>query len=264
MLFCAIGVEKSMALDDAPLFLSPAPASASVQRPQAIRFVTSDDFPPFNFKDGNGTLTGYNVEVARAICAKLAVPCTIQVRPFPLLVEAVATNAADAIIAGIQDTPALRRHVIHTQAYLRLPARFVVQRGATFKAVPEGLAGRRIAAVANTRPLSFLKDFFGLSLIETAESDEAAFAMLAGGRVDAVFTGALPAAFWLQGPQAKNCCVFAEGAYTESAYFGQGLSIAVAKDNLPLRDVLNDTLRALEAEGVTADLGLRFFPVKLY
>src|SRR5262245_60650213 len=48
----------------------------------AIRFLTTDDLPPFSFINDRGQLTGFNVDLARAICADLAVPCTIQVRSF--------------------------------------------------------------------------------------------------------------------------------------------------------------------------------------
>ena len=56
-----------------------------VERPPAgavpaIRFVTTDDFPPFNFLDADGRLTGFNVDLARAICAELDIRCTIQAR----------------------------------------------------------------------------------------------------------------------------------------------------------------------------------------
>ena len=45
-----------------------------------IRFLTTDDFPPFNFLNDRGQLTGFNVDLARAICAELNAPCTIQAR----------------------------------------------------------------------------------------------------------------------------------------------------------------------------------------
>src|SRR5476651_1225406 len=46
-----------------------------VERPppgtvQALRFITTDDFPPFNFLDADGHLTGFNVDLARAICTE--------------------------------------------------------------------------------------------------------------------------------------------------------------------------------------------------
>ena len=42
-----------------------------------LRFVTETDYPPFNYYDEDGTLTGFNIDLARAICAELAVTCEI-------------------------------------------------------------------------------------------------------------------------------------------------------------------------------------------
>lgn len=38
---------------------------------QRLRFLTTTDFPPFNFIDRNKRLTGFNVDLARAICQEL-------------------------------------------------------------------------------------------------------------------------------------------------------------------------------------------------
>ena len=43
-----------------------------------IRFLTTADFPPFNYRDKSGELVGDNVDLARAICGDLKITCTIQ------------------------------------------------------------------------------------------------------------------------------------------------------------------------------------------
>lgn len=250
---------------DVPRFL-PATTTAeeAAARPPSIRFVTSDDFPPLNFIDGGGRLTGYNVELARLLCTRMAIPCTIQVRPFPLMVQSIVENQADAVVAGVADTPALRAYLDYSVPYLRLPARFVARGPAATAFVPETVAGRTVAVVADTRFSDFLRDFFPAArLIETADFGDA-LALVKDGTADAAFGGALPAAFWLAGPEADGCCVFASGAYTEPAYFGHGLTVAVAAGNEPLKRAVDETLRSLETDGSLADLYLRFFPVGLY
>lgn len=247
-----------------PRFVPPRDGTGPVARPPAIRFVTTDDFPPFNFVDATGKLTGFNVELARAICRRLATTCTIQVRPFPLLVDALVENRADAAIAGVRDTPRLRRFVGYTESYLKLPARFVVRRETTTAATPEALAGKTVAVPAGTRYRAFLADFFpGATLLET-DGDQAALDAVRDRKAEAAFVGSLGASFWMQGADGNDCCVFADGAYTEPAYFGKGLSIAVRADDDVLRAALDDALRAVETDGVTADLYMRFFPVSLY
>jgi polar amino acid transport system substrate-binding protein len=246
-----------------PRFVPPATSPDSPDRPPSIRFITTDDFPPFSFIDGSGRLTGYNVELARAICTRLQVLCTMQVRAFTRLVDAVNANEADAIIAGLKDTPGLRRYVTHTRAYLRLPARFAMLKDAGINPVPETMVRRRVAVVRGTAHAAFLADFFPGALREETDDLDTALSLLSAGFVEAVFGGGLPLAFWLAGPDGE-CCAMAGGPYVEPRYFGEGLTIAVRHDNDNLRRVLEDALRALETDGVLADLYLRFFPVGLY
>ena len=40
-----------------------------LQKRVAIRFLTDSDYPPFNYFDEDNVLTGFNVDVARAICS---------------------------------------------------------------------------------------------------------------------------------------------------------------------------------------------------
>ncbi|RYE61110.1 MAG: transporter substrate-binding domain-containing protein, partial [Oxalobacteraceae bacterium] len=46
------------------------PDLASVPR---IRFLTTVDFPPFNFIDQSGKLSGFHIDLAREICRELGV-----------------------------------------------------------------------------------------------------------------------------------------------------------------------------------------------
>ena len=48
-----------------------------------------------------GQLAGYNVDLARLICAELDLPCTIQRRSWELLIPALNDNSGDAVIAAL-------------------------------------------------------------------------------------------------------------------------------------------------------------------
>src|SRR5690606_26187350 len=67
----------------------------------AIRFLTTADFPPFNFRDESGELIGFNVDLARRICAEVNVACTLQAWPWDQAANALADNQGDALIAGL-------------------------------------------------------------------------------------------------------------------------------------------------------------------
>lgn len=254
----------------------PAPAIPSfwdpayrAERPAAgaltgIRFVTTDDFPPFNFTDQTGRLTGFNVDLARAICTELALQCTIQARPWDDLAPAVTESRADAAIAGIAITEAARATLAFSDVYLRSPARFAVRRGLTLDISPAALAGRTVGVVAGTAHEAFLHDFFPGTVAEPFPNAEAARSALRSGAADAVFGDGVQLAFWLQGTTAGGCCVFAGGPYLVPRYFGEGFAVAVRPADQTLRHALNAAIQALQEKGVYAELYLRYFPVSFF
>ena len=68
---------------------------------ETVRFVTDTDYPPFHYLDEDGTLTGFNVDLARAICDELAVECDIRSLSWEELIPALAGKQADAQRARI-------------------------------------------------------------------------------------------------------------------------------------------------------------------
>jgi len=186
---------------------------------EGIRFTTSDDFPPFSFVDASGRLVGFNVDLARAICEELEVPCTIQSRPFEDLLAAIADDRADAAIAGIAITIDTRRAVDFSDVYLRLPARFAVRQNESLDISAGDLNGRSIAVVGDTAHEAFLGAFFQNAMVVSFGSAEEARAALKQRVVDAFFGDGMQLAFWLEDSESANCCVFAGGPYLESAFF---------------------------------------------
>jgi polar amino acid transport system substrate-binding protein len=247
-----------------PSFWDPA---RRLQKPdlgglKQLRFVTEDDYPPFNFALPNGELTGFNVELARAICEELEVSCTIQRRKWELLIPALKENAADAVVASLASTPENRAQVDFTGPYYLTPGRFVALSSAVLPAAtPESLADRKVAVVAGSTHEAYLKTFFPQTEIVAFETPEAARTALKTGRVNALFGDAISLAFWLNGADANGCCVFKSGPYVDSRFFGEGVGVAVKKGADPLRRALDYALARLARKGVYSELYLKYFPI---
>ena len=241
-----------------------------VERPpagtvQALRFVTTDDFPPFNFLDADGRLTGFNVDLARAICAELAISCTIQARPFDNLVQSVLGENADAAVAGIAVTGEMRSALDFSDVYLKSPARFVVRRDVPAIAfTSDGLKGKTLAVVARTAHEAYLAAFFPEVERKLYPDADAARQALKDGEVDAHFGDGMQLSFWLQSELAAGCCAFAGGPYLEARFFGQGFAVAVPRGATDIRRAVNAALESIYAKGVYAELYLRYFPVGFF
>ena len=89
-----------------PSFWDPArrPQRPDTSGLHIIRFLTEDEYPPFDFITPEGALVGFNVDLARAICEELKVACTIQARRWDNLLDALDQNQGDAIVVAIQWT----------------------------------------------------------------------------------------------------------------------------------------------------------------
>jgi polar amino acid transport system substrate-binding protein len=238
------------------------PERPDLSRITLIRFLTETDYPPFDFAGPDGAPAGFNVDLARQICEELKVPCTVQMRRFDTLIKALDSKNGDAVIASIAETPEMRQKVDFSNPYYRTPARFVSRRDVEIDDVrPQALEGRKIGVVAGTAHEAFLKALFTEAALHPYPNADAARFALKKGEVDLVFGDGISLAFWLNGTDSANCCVFRGGPFLESRYFGEGVGIAVRRGNDLLRQAFNWALFQLWEKGRFTDLWLKYFPI---
>ncbi|MGY3155516.1 polar amino acid transport system substrate-binding protein [Bradyrhizobium elkanii] len=238
------------------------PDRPDLSRLTVIRFLTETDYPPFNFTGPDGNPAGFNVDLARSLCDEIKVTCTIQMRRFETLIDALATNRGDAIIASMAVTPQLRAKVDFTDPYYRAPARFVSRRDNVMPEIrPEYLEGKKVGVIGGTSHEAYLKAMFTDAEIHSYSDNDALRAALRRGEVDFIFGDAISLAFWINGTDSAECCAFSGGPFVESRYFGEGVGIAVRKGNDLLRQSLNWALFRIWEKGRFTDLWLRYFSV---
>jgi polar amino acid transport system substrate-binding protein len=247
-----------------PSFWDPRrrPERPDLTRISVLRFLTETDYPPFDFAGPDGNPQGFNVDLARMMCDELKIGCTVQMRRFETLVNSLNANQGDAVIASIGTTPQMRARVDFSDPYYRTPARFVVKRDSSIEtALPERLEGKKVSVVAGTAHEAYLKAFFTEAEIRPYPNADIARLALKRGDVDLTFGDAISLAFWLNGTDSENCCVFRGGPYIDSRYFGEGIGIAVKKGNDTVRLALNWALFRVWEQGQFTDLWLRYFPI---
>ena len=229
---------------------------------RTVRFLVDDEFPPLDFAGPAGIPTGFSVELARAICEKLAIACSVQVRRFDTLLDALSDKTGDVVAAAVPLTTDVRARFAATLPYFKIPARFVGRRDRNLPE-PRGraLQGRSVAVVAGTAHEAYAKAFMEGATIRSVPDQNAGQAALKAGQVDYLFADGLSLALWLGGTEAAECCAFVDGPYLESRFFGEGIGFILRKDDETLRRAFNFALQRLWDEGKYAELYLRFFPV---
>ena len=219
-----------------PSFWDPhaRPAKPDLGGLRALRFLTDDDYPPFHYALPDGSLAGFDIDLARAICEDLKLACTIQARRFDTLIDSLNAGDGDAIIASLRIDEAARTRLDFTAPYMKNPARFVVLKSSPLRdATPETLRGKTVGVLAKTAHEAFLAAFFQGAAVKTFETQKALAEALGTGAIDAFFGDGAALSFWLTGLDGRTCCVFVGGPFLDSRFFGDGVGIAVKKDDAP-------------------------------
>nr|WP_235988639.1 transporter substrate-binding domain-containing protein [Pseudorhizobium endolithicum] len=232
-----------------------------------LRILTTADFPPFNFADQTGRLTGFNVDLAREVCLELKIEakCQIQALPFEELEAALKNGAGDAVMAGVAVTAARRQEFSFSRPYLTIPARFARHSARDLDAQdPGALAGGTVGVVTGSAHEAMLKAFFPKIIPVLFEERGTMLQALKENKLSAVFSDGLTLPFWIAGEASQNCCRLFTGPYVSEAFLGEGLTVMLRKDDAMLSDAFDHALAVLSRNGRLQDIYLRYFPHGLY
>lgn len=231
-----------------------------------LRIAVEGSYPPFSERDAKGRLKGFDVDIARALCAELRVRCELVQRPWAVLQDAVIGleprlwNEVDAIVASVSITETRRQTAEFTRRYYQVPARFLCRKGNPVEPVAGRLAGRRIAVQASTTHDQFVTaTFAGEAEVVRFETLPRAVAALAEGRVDLLMGDALALERGVLKTARGAGLELCGPSYSDPRWFGHGAGIVVKKGNRELVERLDAALDALRAKGEHARIARAYF-----
>lgn len=236
------------------------PDLASVPR---IRFLTTVDFPPFNFVDQSGKLSGFHVDLAREICRELKITerCQIEAIPYKDLQPKLDSQQGEVILAGTRITPELRKAYGVSRVFMQLPARFVIGKsGARTIKAPEDLRPGETGVARGTAHEAMLATFFPDLKPKVFDTRVALIEALKKNEIKAAFGDGLQLAFWLESDDAADCCAYLGGPYYSTYFLGDGLAMMTRRDAPLITTAIDSALIALARSGRLNDIYLRYFP----
>jgi polar amino acid transport system substrate-binding protein len=230
-----------------------------------LRFLTTLDFPPYNYLSADGRLTGFNIDLTRAICRELAVEnlCQVQALPWEDLDKSLIAGNGEAVIAGRVADARARTELAFSRPYLRTAARFMGNKTEKLDLF-SGAQKTVIGVAGGTAHEQMLRSYFPKAQIIAVAGDEAAAQLLLSGKAGAVFGDASTLSFWLASANSKDCCAFASGPFFSDEFLGTGMRIAVRAEDTALEQSINFALKTLQDKGLLDELYLKYFPLGIY
>ena len=215
---------------------------------------TDGAYPPFNYHDDSGKLTGYDIEVTRAIADKLGVKVDFQ------------ETLWDGMLAGLKSG---RFDAVANQVTLNTPER----RAAFAGAIPYSWTGAMVLTRADDDRVHDITDLKGLKAAQTLNSNHAyraeaagavlvpvkslpqAMALVRQGRADLTLHDSLSMLEYLKRTPDSGLKVAWQAPPAEWEPSG----LIVAKENEAAIAPIDAALKELQADGTLKRLSEQFF-----
>jgi len=251
-------LKKLLLLTYAALALTVALPSAAADK---IVLAADAEYPPFQYKNDNGDIVGFDVEISLLACEAAELDCEFAAHAWEGLIPGLIIGKFNAISASMTATPERREQVDFTDKLYTAPSQFLTKKDSGIDISVEGLTGKTLAAQRSSVQADYLEKTYGeTSKINLYDTQDQANLDLAAGRVDALLGEVIAlsesflkseagAGFAWQGDELK---------------FGDGIAIAIHKDNTELRDKLNAGIQAIRESGEYQKVSDKYFGRDIY
>jgi len=230
----------------------------------ALRVGVEGAYPPFSWKEADGTLKGFDIDFAHEVCKRLDRECVLVEQEWDGMIPALLARKFDTIIASMSITEERKKKVDFTVKYYNTPAKLVAKKNPGFEGTAAGLDGKRLGVQrATTHQCSAEKLYPGAELVLYATQDEV-WQDLGSGRLDAQLSDSLQAYEGFLVLDVGQDFDFLGDALDDVECQGVGAGFAVRKEDSALRDALSKAIQDIRADGTYKAMNDKYFAVDIY
>lgn len=228
----------------------------------SLTIATEGDVPPFNYVNDQGVLTGFDIEIAQAICQEIAADCTFVTRPATTLFQGLSRGEFDLIVSSMSKDVTSDDALLMTKSYYRSYAAFIADPARFTTRLPADRQDIRIASTHSPVQVGYLRRHYGHTQLVLVDSQPAAFAALKEGRADVVMGDAISLLAFLQSPQGQGFDFLDEPEPDQSLRTAAHMTVAAGKEALV--EEINQALATLHLNGTYDRISRKYFPFSVF
>ncbi|MDR2611469.1 MAG: transporter substrate-binding domain-containing protein [Deltaproteobacteria bacterium] len=243
----------------APLASADEPAQG-LDRARVYRIAVDENYPPFSFADGKGGMTGFDPDIARALCVDMKLRCVIVPTPFDDIIPGITAGKLDVGATGFGATPERMAVVDFTDKYYRSTTIFI-QYGDAFSDIdPDTLRGKRIGVQKDSIQERYAREHFSaLAEIKVYDDPGLIFAAMKEGACDLALADGLATFSFIMSE---------EGDGFDTAGDPMPLDVesrmAISKGLPALRSEMNRSILRIRQSGVYDAINRKYFSFSIY
>ena len=235
----------------AMLALGTAAASA-----ETLRIATEGAYPPFNNTTADGELVGFDVDIAKALCAAMERECEIVAQDWDGIIPGLVQNKYDAIIASMSITEERSQTIDFTDPYYSNYLAIVAKGGSEMSI--DDIEGKAIGAQRSTIASEWAENEYGRrGDIKLYDTQSAAYGDLTAGRIDVLVSDYLPVSDWLKDNPDYQLI-------GEKIDLHDKIGIGIRKGEDDLREAFNTAIEAIRSDGTYKSINDQYFPVDIF
>lgn len=247
----------------AALALSMGAASAD-NHSMKIKIGTEGAYPPFNNLESDGTLVGFDIDIAKALCEEMKADCEFVTQDWDGIIPALIAGKFDAIIASMSITDERKKKVDFTNKYYNTPPAIAVPKDSSIAGTSDAdLSGVALGAQSSTTHSNYAEEKLGSADLKLYPTPDEYKLDVASGRIDAVIDDVVVLSDWLATDDG-SCCKILGTLTPDPVINGEGAGIAIRKDDGELKDMFNEAIAAILASGKYKEINDKYFTFDVY
>ncbi|KGD79464.1 ABC transporter substrate-binding protein [Tatumella morbirosei] len=219
-------------------------------------------FPPFEYMDDSGHLTGFDVQLGEEICERIHRHCTFVSLPFDSLIPALQARKFDIILSSLSINNERKKSVDFSLPLFSTPVYLIAAKSSPLVANAASLKGHRVGVQQGSVFETYADKYWRPQGVEVVsyQSPDQIYTDLIAGRLDASLDDAVSATFsFLKKPQGAGYALKGREV-TDTALFGQGTGIGFRKgEDLQLQQQVNQAIAGIYSDGSFAKLSHQWF-----
>ena len=233
-------------------------AAFSAQAQTKLRVGVEGNYPPFSKMGADGKLSGFDIDIAIAVCAQMKAECTLVQQEWDGMMPALNAKKFDMIVASMTITEERKKAADFSDPYYDVPSRWVAKAGAFKDHTPTSFKGKKIIVLRNSPRAKHVADNYKDSEVLLVNKETDIYMELATGRGDIGFGSSVVSnEAFLKKPEGKGFAQVGNTVRLDAG--GGGVGIAFRKGDSELREKVNVALKALRTNGSYKKLADAYF-----
>ena len=230
-----------------------------------LRVAIDPTYEPFTYKTPDGKPTGFDVDIANALCAEMKRKCVFVEQVWDSMIPGLQARKYDVIISSMSITEDRLKAVDFSDKYYSTPTKVVVKKGTAF-AGPASLKGKKLGVLKGSTQEKYAMGELapaGVTVVPYEAQDQV-YLDIKAGRLDGTVADKIEVTGgFLNKPDGKDFTTVGPDLYTPK-YFGTGMGVAMRKGQTELKNQVNAAIKAIRSNGTYDKVAKKYFDFNIY